>query len=69
MSARRLQTVIMHADPIETHSVMWMREDSGREILLSLNSGQMDLGVKKQWSFFGADIRLVDHAGDQSQKA
>jgi hypothetical protein len=47
---------------------MWMKEDSGREILLPLKSGKMDLGVKKQWSFFGADIRQADHAGDQGQK-
>jgi len=47
---------------------MWMREDNGREILIPSKGGPMDLGVKKQWGFFGADVRLVDHAGGQSQR-
>jgi hypothetical protein len=60
--------IIAYTDLIKTHSVMWMREDSGREILIPSKGGQMDLGVKKQWGFFGADVRLVDNAGGQSQK-
>jgi hypothetical protein len=45
---------------------MWMRQGNERQILMPLNGGKMDLDVKKQWGFFGADVSLVEHTGGES---
>ena len=33
-----------------------MRTTKGRETLIYVNKGPIDLGVKFQWRFFGADL-------------
>lgn len=39
---------------------MYARDDDGREILIPLNMGREDMDIKKQWRFFGADIRQAE---------
>ena len=46
-----------------------MMEDSGREILVPMNNGKIDLGVKHQWRFFGADVRTIEEEGKQKDAA
>ncbi|KAJ4300939.1 hypothetical protein N0V90_003028 [Kalmusia sp. IMI 367209] len=43
-----------------TRLVMYTREKSGREVLLPFNIGHEDFDVKRQWSFFGADIKELE---------
>ena len=37
-----------------------MQSNKGRETLILLNKGPIDLGVKFQWRFFGADLGGVE---------
>ncbi|KAF2658334.1 putative AMID-like mitochondrial oxidoreductase [Lophiostoma macrostomum CBS 122681] len=44
---------------------LYMQEENGREVLVSLNGGSDDMGVKMQWRFFGADLKALEReSGD-----
>ena len=45
---------------MQTHLVMYTRTEGGREILIPLNMGREDLGVKRQWGMFGVDARQFE---------
>ncbi|KAF2793767.1 FAD/NAD(P)-binding domain-containing protein [Melanomma pulvis-pyrius CBS 109.77] len=44
----------------KTRLVMYMKQNNGRELIIPANKGQIDLGVKSQWGFFGANVREIE---------
>jgi hypothetical protein len=43
---------------------MYVKEESGKEILIPTKLGKEDMAVKKQWWIFGADASTVGRVAD-----
>jgi hypothetical protein len=48
----------------QTRDVMYVKEESGKEILIPTKLGKEDMAVKKQWWIFGADASTVGRVAD-----
>lgn len=40
--------------------VIYAMEESGKDMLIASNSGKVDMDVKRQWRFFGADTKAME---------
>ncbi|KAF1994751.1 oxidoreductase [Amniculicola lignicola CBS 123094] len=50
----------------KTKTAIYSMDNSGRELLVAMK-GKEDMGVKSQWRFFGADVKMME-AGDEKTR-
>lgn len=61
--SKKLYNLIQHrVNYMQSKFVMFMppEKEGGREILVPMDNNPIDIGVKKNWRFYGADVRTVE---------